>query len=145
VSGLTDEQRARICAAARTYLGVRWSGQMRDHRGIDCVGLCENAYVEGAPELGLERTPATYRGIDSKVMMRVLRKNFRMIPFGEANPADLVVYRILPTREAHLVMLLPPRAAGWPMNAIHCPGNYRVVESLFDIRRFDIQGFHTWQ
>lgn len=138
---LTDAQRDQIVAAARSYLGTEWRGQGRDHSGIDCVGLCENAYIEGG--VPLARTAATYRGIDSKLLMGVLHRDFERTTLALAKPGDLVVYRLLPTRAAHLVMLMP----GKPFNAIHCPANYKVVEARFDPNpsRGDIGGFYTWR
>lgn len=110
--------------------------------GIDCVGLVECAYVDAG--MPLERTPATYRGIDSKLLMRVLHRYFRPVPLALAKPADLVVYRMLETREAHLAMLVPPRLPGNPLNGIHCPANAKAVEARFDPRRGDIGGIYTW-
>lgn len=143
MSGLTEAQRVAIYTAGRSYMGVKWIGQGRNHMGVDCIGLQENAYIEGG--MPLERTPPTYRGIDSKLLMGVLAKYFRSIPFEQALPADLIIYRMIVTREAHLGMLTPPRGPGWPFNMLHCPANQWVQESIFDRKLGDIGGFYTWR
>ncbi len=136
----TQEQRLNICAAARSYLGVPWRGHGRDHLGIDCVGVVECAYIEAG--LPLERTPATYRGVDSKLLLAVLHKFWRTIPLEKAGPADIVLYGV--PWAAHLAMLLPSPNAAWRFNGIHCPINGKVVESRFDFARGDIRGIYTW-
>ena len=62
MTALTDDQRAKICATARSYLGVKWRGHGRDHHGINCTGLVECAYINAG--MGVEPMPATYRGVE---------------------------------------------------------------------------------
>lgn len=140
---LIEAQRDAIEAAARSYVGVPWVGQGRDHRGIDCVGVWENAYIEGG--MPLERTPATYRGIDSKLLVAVLAKHFRPISHELARHGDLLIYRLFAEREAHMAGLVRAGRKEWAFNTIHCPGNYKVVETRFDPTVGDIKGFYTWR
>lgn len=138
---LTDEQRAAICTAARSYLGVKWVGQGRDHDGIDCVGVVECSYIEAG--LPLPPTLPVYRNVDSKLLKHVLFEHWRPISRKQAKAADVVMYGV--PWEAHVALLVPSPSKLWPLNAVHCPLNRKVVEARFDIARGDVRDIYTWR
>lgn len=134
---LTPEQQSRVCAAARSYLGVRWRGQGRDHQGVDCVGIAERSFIDAG--LPLRAPPATYRNVDSKLLMQTVHEHFDRVPRSRAQAADLVIYGV--PWEAHVAILVD----GDPLNAIHCPAGGHVVEARFDPGRGDIRGVYRWR
>ena len=135
---LTDEQRVRVCAAARAYKGTPWMAHGRDHRGIDCNGLIVMSFRDAGFEID-EGIP-NYRGIDSRRLVATLRKYCnRVITNIPPIPADIVVYGV--PDEAHCVLIVD----GDPLNAIHCPLNRAVVESRFDHARGKIRGIYRWR
>jgi hypothetical protein len=104
----------------------------------------ERAYIEGG--MPVEPLPATYRGVDSKLLVANLRRYCRaLVDQAEALPADIVLYSILASREAHLAVLVPARKPGHPINAIHCPVGGKAVEVRFDAKLGDIRGIYTWR
>lgn len=82
-----SEKRLLIAQTAKEYLGVqyRWGG--RTHLGIDCSGLCFNAYRFNGISI--------WRDADIKKS-----KNLRKIPFEEARVGDLLFF------EGHVAMYL---------------------------------------
>jgi cell wall-associated NlpC family hydrolase len=135
---LTEDQTAALCRAARSYLGVPWRGQGRDHKGIDCTGLIEMSFVDA----GLPVVPkrADYRGVDSKLLVGTLLAYCDRIPAGEEPlPGDVVVYGV--PFDAHCALIVDGR----PLNAIHSPMNGHVVEARFDPKRGHIRGIYRWR
>lgn len=135
---LDAEQKARVCAAARSYAGVPWRGQGRDMRGVDCTGLIVLTFRDAG--FGVEEGDVDYRGIDSKRLLEMVTKYCDRLPAGAPpDVGDIAVYGA--PDEAHLGILL----SGKPLNIIHCPFQGRVVESRFDPQRGKIRGFYRWR
>lgn len=133
------EERLRICAAARSYLGVPWQGQGRDRRGVDCSGIVVVSFRDGG--FPIEEPKPDYRGVDQRRIHEVLPRYFQklVLPRDGLFPADMVIYGV--NEDMHFALLLD----GAPLNAIHCPYEERVVEARFDPRRHKIRGFYRWR
>lgn len=82
-----DELRASFVETAKEYLGTqyRWGG--RTHHGIDCSGLCFNAYRLNGVHI--------WRDADFSRC-----ENLREIPFSEAKVGDLIFFK------GHIAMYL---------------------------------------
>ncbi|MBO4452300.1 MAG: C40 family peptidase [Clostridia bacterium] len=74
-----DELRDMIVATAREYIGVqyRWGG--RTPAGVDCSGLCFNAYRFNGLDIWRDADPE-------------MNKNMKKIPFSEAKKGDLLFF-----------------------------------------------------
>jgi len=133
-----EEERLKVCAAARSYLGVPWVGQGRSRQGVDCSGLVIMAFRDaGYP---VDEPRPDYRGVDSRRMLQVLLRHcVKLDPGAPLFPADVVVYGTV--SDVHNALLLD----GKPLNAIHCPYEGRVVEARFDPSRSKIRGFYRWR
>lgn len=134
---LSADDRARICAAARSYKGVRWMKHGRSHSGVDCIGLVVCAYRDAG--FHISETP-DYVRLDPKRLMRMVHAYCEPIALDKAQPADVVVYG-LEKNESHLAFIVD----GNPLNAIHAPAGMPVVESRFDHNRGPIRGCFTWR
>ena len=133
-----DEERAKICAAARSYAGVMWRPHGRDRNGLDCAGLAIVAYRDAGGKVD-EGTP-DYRGIDSKRVLSILQRHCVLLNHGEQIlPADFVIYGV--PREGHFGVLLD----GHPLNVIHCPALGKVIETRFEPKRGKIRGYYRWR
>src|SRR5690242_19737154 len=138
MAALTDDDRKRICVAARSYQGVRWIPHGRSHNGIDCVGLMVMAYRDaGFP---VDEGEPNYRGIDSKRLMRMLLNHCARIELKDALPADIVVYEMLDA--GHVGILLDGANGG--LNLIHAPAGRPAAEARFDPKRGKLRGVFRW-
>lgn len=136
---MSPEEKTRLTAAARAYLGTPWLGQGRDKRGLDCTGLCVMTYRDaGFP---VDEGPVDYRSVDAKRLMRTLEKHCRPVgPDENLEVGDIVVFRF--PDAGHVAILIDGRNG---LNAIHCPQFGEVVEARFDPKRGTIKGFYRWQ
>lgn len=136
---MSPEDQARICAAARSYLGVPWLGQGRSRLGLDCVGIAKVTFCDCGFEID-EGTP-NYRGLDHIRLLRILARYFRTLEKNERpQPADLVIYKL--PEAGHLAILVDGKHG---LNAIHSPAHGKVEESRFDPKLGKIQGIHRWK
>lgn len=133
---LSADDRARVCTAARAYVGLPWRGQGRDKMGVDCVGLVVMAYRDAG--FTIDEGPVDYRGVDTRRLVETLYRHCDKLPKGaEPAPADIVIYGL--PREAHLALLVDGKHG---LNAIHSPMHARVVETRFDPKRGLIKGIY---
>ena len=83
---------ARIVAAARSWLGVRWRHQGRTVRdGVDCIGLC----ICVARECGYSVPNATgyARRQDGSQLMAALSTHLSPVPKGQGSQGDVALFR----------------------------------------------------
>lgn len=136
---MTPENQARVCAAARAYLGTPWLGQGRTKQGIDCIGIGKCAFTDAGFEI--DEGAVNYRGLDHIRLLRTLARYFRPLDPGEKPQAgDLVIYKL--PEAGHLAILVDGKNG---LNAIHAPAHGKVEESRFDPTRGKIQGIHRWK
>lgn len=136
---MTPEGKARVCAAARSYLGTPWLGQGRSKLGVDCTGLVVMSFRDAG--FDVNEGPVDYQKVDPKRLMRVLACHCNPLDAaGGPEAADIVVYRL---PDAGHVALLVDRAGGG-LNAIHSPQFEQVVEARFDPKRGIIKGVYRW-
>lgn len=134
---LTPELKVTVAASVRSYIGVRWIGQGRSHKGIDCVGLIVMGF-RGAGLTVNEGVP-DYQGVDPVRLMRLLLRHCdRVLAPVTVEVGDVVVYGEDAT---HVAMIVDEHRP----NAVHCPMGGEVVETRFDFNRAPIKGVYRWR
>lgn len=137
---ISEADRARICAAARSYVGIPWLGQGRSRLGMDCCGVISCAYTECG--FIVDEGDVDYRSVDPKRMKETLLRHwYHLDPGVEPQTADVVVYGL--PQEAHIGLLVEGTASR-RLNIIHCPTMRKVVETSFDPKRGLIRGIYRW-
>lgn len=137
---ISAEDRAHICALARSYVGVPWLGQGRSRIGMDCCGVISCSHTECG--FKVDEGDVDYRSIDPKRMKETLLRHWYRLEDGTPlQTADVVVFGI--PQEAHIGILVEGTAAR-PFNIIHCPAEKKVVETSFDPKRGDVRGIYRW-
>jgi len=134
---LTQEQKVAVAASVRSYVGVRWVGQGRSHKGIDCIGVIVMGFRGGG--LTVDEGVPDYQGIDSVRMVRLLRRHCDPVTDGSFDVGDVVVYGA--AQETHVAMIVD----GNPFNAVHCPLGEEAVEARFDPSRAPMKGVYRWR
>jgi len=84
-----SDERSRIVAEARTYLGTPFRHRGRTRDGVDCVGL---VYLSFNPVVGFPEPPSDYpRQPKTAMAFRRAREFCDRIPPNEALPGDVVL------------------------------------------------------
>lgn len=93
--------RAEIVAAARQYLGARWTHQGRRHDAMDCAGLV----LRVARDLGLADLDVTGYGVQAvdESMLEMCREHLDEIARADLAPGDVVVMRFSGNRHIGIV------------------------------------------
>lgn len=135
---LTPELKVKVAAACRSYVGVKWIGQGRSHKGIDCIGVIVMSF-RGAG-LTVDEGVPNYRGIDSVRLVRLLLRHCERVDYLDGvEVGDVVVYGT--KSEVHVAMIVDEKRP----NAVHCPAYEEAVESRFDFKRAPIKGVYRWR
>lgn len=94
-------------ASCRTYLGTRYWHKGRSRTGVDCSGLV----VAAARDLGLTVYDDTdyQEHVDAGRFRAALLRNCYEIPWAQARPGDLLLFRSRDGNPQHLAVLTSPR------------------------------------
>ena len=96
---LTDEQRAAVVAEAKTWIGTPYRGwACMKGKGADCgqliYGVFRNVGLVAAMELPKDYSLQVAQHRESREYVEVVDRFFADIPEDEAQPGDLVLYKL---------------------------------------------------
>lgn len=116
-----------VVAAARKYIGARWSHQGRQDAYMDCAGLV----VKVAADLGITHGDITGypRHAADETLMYLCRTYLDEVPSTDARPGDIPVMRFPGTRHIGIFGDYP----GGHLSLIHAYSRAprKVVEHLY--------------